>query len=376
LETPVGLFLFNRPETTARVVQSLRPVRPRRLFVVADGPRLGRPGESEQCTAARAVLDTIDWDCALRTNLSSVHQGVGRRVSSGIGWILDQVEEAIFLEDDCLPDSTFFRFCAELLDSYRMDDRVWMVTGHNPLPSWKAESQSYHFALTGCHWGWATWRRAWRRYDFHMAELGQATTPGRLRKVTENEEQVRLILSLCEKVAQGQLDAWDCQWTLGQLLRGGLAIVPAVNLVSNIGFGRAATHTREPLALTAQVQTRPVNFPLRPPPKVAADQDYDRKTTAWRLGRPDLDIVLAVANNHLQAGRHAPALLLVEAAQRNGVGRGASCRAQLLAARARAPPGLGRPELARDALDEARALVSEGAEVTESLREWERPDGR
>ncbi len=152
----------------------LRQVRPRYLFVVADGPRLDRPGEVERCLAARAVLKNIDWECNIRTNFAAVNLGCGRRMSSGISWILEQVEEAIFLEDDCLPDPTFFRFCAELLARYRTEERVWMVNGSNPLSPWRAESRSYHFALHGCHWGWATWRRAWQWYDYDMSELKQA----------------------------------------------------------------------------------------------------------------------------------------------------------------------------------------------------------
>jgi hypothetical protein len=341
-ETAVGLFLFNRPETTARVVDVLRRVRPRRLFAVADGPRPGHPGDPPRCAAARAVLDAVDWDCTLRTDFSPVNLGCGRRVASGISWIFDQVEEAILLEDDCVPDPTFFPYCAELLARYRDDERVLMVTGTNPLAPWRTDAQSYHFALHGYCWGWATWRRAWRLFDFAMSALDLPETPARLLQATSDEAFTDMVLRMC-RASRGRIDIWDWPWALAQLLEGRLAAVSAVNLVSNIGFSTGATHTHQPLSLVAGLRTDPLAFPLRHPPDVAADREYDRKSTAWRLGRPDLDVVLGVVNQRLEAGRHAPALLLVEAALRTPAGGAPDGRALLLAARARALAGMRRP---------------------------------
>lgn len=343
LETAVALIVFNRPDTTARVLEVLRAVRPRRLFVIADGPRPERAGEADLCARTRDVVRGVDWDCDLSTQFADANLGMGQRTCSGIDWVLEQADEAIILEDDCLPDPTFFRFCAEMLEQYRADERVVQVSGFNPLAPWRAQRQSYHFALHGCQWGWATWRRSWQLCDFAMRDLDRPGTPARLREVTGDAEHAALILRMCGLAARGRLDTWDCQWTLGHVLRGALAVVPAVNLVANIGFSARATHTRQTLALTAGLRAGPIAFPLRPPPAVAVDREYDRKITAWRLGRPDAGVVLAGVDRQLAAGRPAAALLLAEAGLRSAAGAAPADRERLLAARTRALTSLGHP---------------------------------
>ena len=131
MRTPVAFLIFNRPDATRRVFESIRDAKPPLLLVVADGPRPDRPDDSRACAEARSLIDRVDWNCEVRTNYSDVNLGCGKRVSSGIDWVFQQVEEAIILEDDCVPDPTFFRFCEELLEKYRHDERISEIGGVN-----------------------------------------------------------------------------------------------------------------------------------------------------------------------------------------------------------------------------------------------------
>src|SRR5215831_3805810 len=158
MRTPVALIIFNRPDVTERVFAEIAHARPRKLLVIADGPRFNRPGEAEKCTATRAIIDRVNWECEVLKNYSDVNLGCGGRESSAMIWIFEQAEEAIILEDDTLPQPTFFRFCEELLEKYRDDERVMHISGDNWLFGQKRISDSYFFSHYCLSWGWASWR--------------------------------------------------------------------------------------------------------------------------------------------------------------------------------------------------------------------------
>ena len=165
---PVAFLIFNRPELTRKVFASIAQARPSKLLVVADGPREDVSDDEENCSEARATIDRIDWDCEVLTNYSSVNMGCRARISTGLEWVFKNVEEAIILEDDCIPHPTFFRFCKELLARYRDDQRVMMISGNNFQMGRKWTPCSYYFSRFFHCWGWATWRRAWKHYDIDM----------------------------------------------------------------------------------------------------------------------------------------------------------------------------------------------------------------
>nr|MBA3765731.1 glycosyltransferase family 2 protein [Acidobacteriota bacterium] len=165
MNVPVALIIFNRADTTARVLAEIAKARPSKLLVIADGPRADHPDDAEKCLAARAAIDRVNWDCEVLTNYSEVNLGCGARPSSGLDWVFENVAEAIILEDDCLPHPTFFPFCAELLERHRDDERVMMISGDNFQFGRKRTQYSYYFSRYTHTWGWATWRRAWRYFD-------------------------------------------------------------------------------------------------------------------------------------------------------------------------------------------------------------------
>ena len=274
VESPVAFFVFNRPEPTARVFARIAAARPSRLLVVADAPRPGRPGEAERCAEVREIVSRVDWDCDVLTNLADRNLGCRRRVASGLDWVFANAESAIILEDDCLPEPTFFAFCDELLARYRDDERVGMISGDNFQRPGRAAPYSYYFSHF-CHiWGWATWRRAWRHYDVDMSLWPEARAGGLLHSLFADPSYARWWRGLFDRVHAGEIDTWDYQWVFTCWAQRALAVTPTVNLVSNIGFGPDATHTRRQTR-NAELATAPIAFPLSHPPLMIRDWRAD-----------------------------------------------------------------------------------------------------
>ena len=278
MKTPVAFLIFNRLDTTEKVFEAIRQAKPPLLLVVADGPRAGRPGEEEKCAAVRAVIDRVDWDCEVLKNYADVNMGCERRVSSGLDWIFDTVEEAIILEDDCLPHPTFFKFCEELLEKYRNDERVMSITGTNLLKEWKSDIQSYHFSLYGHIWGWATWKRAWDYYDVENKLWSKPEVRNRVKDAICDRKQYQFLnqRKFFEPAhPDKKSDLWDHQWAFAHLLYSGLSIVPSVNLVSNIGFTEEGTHAKKFDPSRANLPLESMDFPLRVPLGLVVDRGFD-----------------------------------------------------------------------------------------------------
>jgi hypothetical protein len=286
LRTPVAFLIFNRPDTTATVFAAIAKARPATLLVVADGPRVTRRGEEALCAAARAVISQVDWPCQVLTNFSDRNLGCRRRVSSGIDWVFSLVEEAIFLEDDCLPDPSFFPFCEQMLDRFRSDSRVMHIGGTNFQGAARVSGESYYFSRHVHVWGWASWRRAWHHYDVDMGAWTWARATGRVSDILSTPMERRVLTPLFDRVARGEIDTWDTQWTVACRAQNALSVVPSQNLVSNIGFRGDATHTSDSGHPVATMRTVPLAQPLTHPAYALADSAADERTTA--VFRPSL----------------------------------------------------------------------------------------
>ena len=278
LTTPVAFLIFNRPDTTARVFEAIRQAKPPKLLVVADGPRPDRADDIEKCKAARAVIEGVDWDCEVLTNYSEVNLGCKNRVSSGLDWVFHTVEEAIILEDDCLPHPSFFRFCQDLLDYYRNDERIASIIGCNFQFGHQRTKYSYYFSRYHFIWGWATWRRAWQHYDRDMSLLNEIKDDDFLRYIFQDTQQSRYWKEILQRTYDGEIDTWDYQWILSCLLQNVLTITPNINLVSNIGFGVEATHTKISRSVLNNIPVKAISFPLRHPAYIVPHADADNFT--------------------------------------------------------------------------------------------------
>lgn len=280
LDTPILFLLFNRPDTTARVFAAIRQARPKFLYVAADGPRADRPGEQALCAQARElVLRNIDWDCQVFTLLRERNLGCKAAVSSALDWFFRQVEEGIILEDDTLPDASFFPYCEALLAKHRHEPRVLHISGDNFQFGRRRGTASYYFSIYPHIWGWATWRRAWNLYDPDIKAFPAYRDSGKIRGLFREPTAQKQWLDLFDQVYQGKIDTWDYQWIFALWNNGGLATLPETNLVSNIGFREDATHTKQTSRL-ANLKTHPLG-PLLHPAAVAQNAEADQFSTDY-----------------------------------------------------------------------------------------------
>lgn len=273
---PVLFLIFNRPDLTARVFERIREAQPRLLFVAADGPRADRDGEVELCAATRAIVDHgVDWDCEVKRLYRDANLGCKIAVSSAIDWFFANVEEGIILEDDCVPDLSFFPFCEQLLNRYRDDERIVCISGSSFQQKHAYCTESYYFSIYNHWWGWATWRRAWARYDVSMKSWAGVADGNWLENWIGTPEVARYWRTFFTSVYNGSFDTWDAQWALACWLQHGLSIVPNGNLVSNIGCGVDATHTFNRDAPYSNLTSYPMTFPLIHPELVIRNYQAD-----------------------------------------------------------------------------------------------------
>jgi hypothetical protein len=285
IKTPFAFFIFNRPDTTQKVFDRIREVKPSKLFVIADGPRNYKQGEKEKCQQVRKIIDSIDWPCQLLTNYSDINLGCQKRISTGLDWVFSQVEEAIILEDDCLPDPSFFRFCEELLKKYRNDERIFVISGDNFQLGSKRTEYSYYFSLYNHCWGWATWRRAWQYYDVEIKSWEIIRDGNWLKDILQNPFAVKYWKNKFQKIYENKIDTWDFQWTLACWLQNGLTILPNTNLVSNIGFDNIeSTNTKNHNSPFANMPVETMQFPLSHPPFIIRDTKADNFTYRIMFG--------------------------------------------------------------------------------------------
>lgn len=278
LQTPVAFFIFNRPEQTEKVFETIRQAKPPILLVVADGPRQDKIGEAEKCDQARSIIDQVDWNCQIFKNYSDFNLGCRLRISSGLNWVFETVESAIILEDDCLPHHTFFRFCEELLIYYQDDQRISSISGQNVQFGQKRNDYSFYFSRYAYCWGWASWRRAWQHYDLEMKLWPEIRDSNLLLDILCNIKSAKDWTRTFQLTYDQQIDTWDYQWTFSCWVQSHLSVVPNINLVSNIGHGIASTHTADQSSKYSNMQVEPITFPLKYPPFVIRDLKADEFT--------------------------------------------------------------------------------------------------
>lgn len=273
-DTAVLFLVFNRPEPTRQVFEAIRAAKPTRLFVAADGPRTDKQGEKELCEQVRQVVNQVDWDCDVKLLFRDHNLGCGKGVSGAIDWFFEQVDEGIILEDDCVPHPDFFSFCSELLQRYRNNEQIHVIGGNSFFKE-SYLSDSYHFSAYGHIWGWATWKRAWKNYDFSLQSFNDDTFDKRLTSYFSRPEEIAFWKSQYLKMKYDAIDTWDYQWTFSQWYHQAINITPAVNLVKNIGFGHDATHTTAINERLSNLETHSLKI-TRHPVEMRIDAVADR----------------------------------------------------------------------------------------------------
>ena len=282
LTTPVAFIIFNRPKTTKKVFEQIRKAKPAELFIIADGPKKNNDEDNHLCLETRDIVEKIDWDCKVHKDYSNNNIGLRKRVSTGLNWVFEHTEEAIILEDDCVPHPTFFRFCEELLDYYRNEEKIMAIAGTNFISLQKPENNSYFFSAFVNVWGWASWRRAWINYDDKINDWPNLSKGDFLLKILRDEKSVKYYNTILQEVYEEKINSWAYRWLFSCWQNDGLIIIPAVNSVTNIGFGKEATNTKGPGKRSAVNPSNEIVFPLKHPKNIERDEDTDKLITKKR----------------------------------------------------------------------------------------------
>lgn len=290
---PVLINFFNRAEPLKLVFEAVRKAKPKVLFLSQDGAREGNAADAENIEKCRAVVENIDWDCQVYYNYSPENLGCGGRMSSAITWAFEYVDRLMILEDDCVPGDDFFPFCEELLEKYKDDQRISMISAMNHLETYENhDGDSYLFCNSGAIWAWATWKRQWDLYDFNMPFMKETNALEKIRTSSYPSYYKRDLIvqgkDRFAKLQSGQkLTSWTFQYNMIRFLNHQLTIVPRVNLMSNVGLTAESTHAsgnikQIPKGLQSifYMKTAQMFFPMKHPKYVYCDDQFDRRV--WK----------------------------------------------------------------------------------------------
>lgn len=281
--TPVAIIIFNRPEQTQLLFHMIREIEPKTLFIVSDGARSGHPEDPELVSRCRQIVEAVNWDCEVNRDYAEVNLGLKKRIVSGLNLVFNRVPEAIILEDDCIPSRDFFTFCAELLERYRSDRRIFSIGGHIWEFPDQDRGESYLFSRYFSPWGWATWADRWDVVDPDMRAWGGLRGTDWLQKYLDSPMETVYWQQVFDMVSSGTgplSQVWDFAAQLSIWQSHMLTIRPTRNLIHNLGFSPDATHTKRENTLISQRSARRLDWPIAHPEiverKVAHDEEVNR----------------------------------------------------------------------------------------------------
>ena len=276
---PVVLIAFNRPDLTAEVFERIRQWKPQELVLIVDGPRRGHSDDPDLVDRVKDIVRQVDWPCSVTEDFADINLGLKPRISSGLTRVFATHDAAIIVEDDCVPDLSFFPFAEELLARYADDPRVGLIGGTSRLRGKRASKYSYDFSDDVRIWGWATWARTWNGF-IASGDLDATWDTERIDRIVRgfpHGPRRRALASMMDKAAE--LDSWALPFAIHCRSEQYLSAVPEVNLVENIGFGARSTHTIFE-DYVAEVEASSLTFPLRHPSFVAHNREVDRLENA------------------------------------------------------------------------------------------------
>jgi hypothetical protein len=279
---PILLCVFNRPDLTKLAIDNLRTVKPNALYVSADGPRLGNISDATNCQQVRELVELIDWPCQVKTRYLESNVGCGQAVSEAIRWFFENEEEGIILEDDTLPVPYFFTFAQEMLEKFRNNDRVFMISGTNLYPQ-RTKDMNYLFTRSPSAWGWATWRRAWKLYDFHLAAWKDPSSRNTVRGQIDGFVSRSYLSSCFDDVVNSKVDTWDYQWIFAGIVNSAVGVTSGQNLVTNTGIQGTHSTTKSKSHLLVTSDQFRMDLTRHSPTRIKASKKYDYSLTAGRL---------------------------------------------------------------------------------------------
>jgi hypothetical protein len=279
MKIPVVIIIFNRPDKTKILYESLKDYKPSKLLIISDGPRNNFENEKEKVTQSRKIFEKIDWQCEVLFNTSETNLGCRERIISGLNWVFNKEEKAIILEDDCIPTNEFFNYMEILLDRYQNKKKISSICGTNFLSDSYDVQDSYLYSKY-CHvWGWGTWRDRWFKIDSELKNLEKIKKNKFLKKYLGSTRAYFYWHWILNRVNKNKIDSWAYIWNFTNFINGDLSIIPSTNLLSNIGIGKDSSHTRSlPYKyIKADASKKKMNFPLKYPSNLALDSKHDTK---------------------------------------------------------------------------------------------------
>lgn len=295
-KVPILFVIFNRPEIAAKSFLKIKEIAPQKLYIAQDGARNNVLDESKIVLETRErIMNMIDWPCDVKTLFQEQNLGCGRGVCTAISWLFNSEERGIILEDDCVVDLSFFKFMEEMLELYKDDQRIGMVAGSNLISSYRESRSSYFFSRYKSCWGWGTWRRSWINIDMDMKWRNDylmdiINNSGYYAKGTSKW------LHQLKCIDEDYVSAWDWQWYFSLAAQNQLCVYPSVNLVSNIGNDKNATHTSFG---SITVKSQELKFPLTPPLYICPNERFDK--AFWRDENKTLSRILRLIPNGLKS---------------------------------------------------------------------------
>ena len=275
MDVAILLIGFNRPVLITKALDSIRTAKPSRIYITVDGARTNVAGENLLVDKVKEIVHNIDWLCTVYYKFNEANLGAEETVSAGVSWVLENEDSVIVMEDDIVAPLSFFQFCEEMLEKYKNNKNVYMVSGCQITPVELPNNEDYLFALYGhTGAGWATWRRAWNRFSLHIDVEGGHANINYLKSISRCKEEEYFYLDVFRQmrdVGTGR-STWDLCWFFIRLMEKGMSILPRANLTSNIGEfglhaeGRTVNHHR-PFDDKFTVQVHPTN--------IACNDQYD-----------------------------------------------------------------------------------------------------
>ncbi|MBN1186766.1 MAG: hypothetical protein JXB49_31095 [Bacteroidales bacterium] len=271
---PVVLICFNRPNEVLQVFNRIRKAKVPKLYIVMDGPREGNAEDIELTKKVKEIVTNVDWECEVKTNISEKNLGCGPRPQSGISWVFEQEDRAIILEDDCVPSMKFFEYCSELLEKYYDNERIMHISGTLIYKDYKFKnSDSYLFSRYQNNVGWATWRRAWKYYDFNLSNL-PSVLERKYLDLRFSKDEALYWKNKFINASKMNRNIWDYQWQYTIFMNAGVCIFPRKNLISNIDPCGTTSPTYDEIHYFQDIDDE-FNF-MNHPNAVCINDDFDQ----------------------------------------------------------------------------------------------------
>lgn len=286
IDVAVLCIFFVRDSCFAKSFAAVKEARPRVLLLWQDGPRADRPDDLIGIDKCRKIAEDIDWDCEVHTFYNKSNYGCDPSTFYSHKWAFSIVDKCIVLEDDVVPDQSFFPFCKELLDKYEDDRRINRICGMNNVPGFKC-SDSYFFSGIGSVWGWATWKRVADLWDEDYTFLNDTCAMSLLGKIKNNKAEKAYVKTCYEHKREG-VPHWETVQTFARYLNSQLSIIPSVNMIKNVGLGENSTHSNTSLANVPKKiravfysEAEAISFPLKHPKYIIENKQYEIDYLKW-----------------------------------------------------------------------------------------------